>query len=110
MWLFTNKGFVSIVQDFQIPGNVLVRARSKKHLQDLFPDQEVQVTPLADYRFRVSLPQAQIADRVREWVAGIDYTNFKDSIPDDEYHDATLDVWRTMFAFQSDQVRKGKRT
>ena len=35
------------------------------------------------------------------------YDNFKNSIPDDDYHDVCLDVWRTMWAYGNRNRRGG---
>ena len=52
MWLFTSNSFVSVVadrDDTQSP-RLLVRARIKGDIDQLFPDAEVMETPLTDYR------------------------------------------------------------
>jgi hypothetical protein len=41
MWLFTSKGFVSVVQHLDDKDSLMVRARVKSHLQALFPREKV---------------------------------------------------------------------
>ncbi len=102
MWIFTNQGFISAVADFNNQGNLLVRARAKKHLTALFPKAEVTKTPDADYLYRASIPQAEVAKVIADQVQAIDYTNFKNSIPDDEYHAACSGVWHVMYRYQGE--------
>lgn len=102
MWIFTNQGFISAVADFNKRGNLLVRARVKEHLTHLFPDAAVLKTTDADYLYRASIPQAEVAKVVAEQVQAIDYTNFKKSIPDDEYHAACSGVWHVMYRYQGE--------
>ena len=102
MWIFTNQGFISAVTDFNKQGNLLVRARAKEHLTHLFPDAVVQKTSDADYLYRASIPQAEVAGVIAEQIQAIDYTNFKKSIPDDEYHAACSGVWHVMYRYQGE--------
>jgi hypothetical protein len=106
MWIFTPKGFVSIVADKTRPGNLLIRARKKKHLRDLFQGVDVTTTQAKDYRFRISIPSEDAARIVAAEIVGIDYPNFKNSIQEHDYHDACLDVWTTMLRFQGRQEKK----
>ena len=105
MWIFTNKGFISAVADFNNTGNLLVRARNKKHLTALFPGVKVAKTENADYLYRVSIPQEDVARVIAQNVMEIDYTNFKKSIPDDEYHAACSGVWHVMWQYQNEVVQ-----
>jgi hypothetical protein len=52
MWLFTSNSFVSVVADRDDTQSslLLVRARIKGDIDQLFPDAEVMETPLTDYR------------------------------------------------------------
>lgn len=100
MWLFTSCGFVSIVQDSQNIGNLLVRARVREHLQALFPKVAISVTPDADYGFRATVNRKIVAKVVTDQVNAIDYTNFKDTVVDPDYHSACLRVWSTMHQLQ----------
>jgi hypothetical protein len=108
LWIFTNQGFISAVTDFNSQGHLLVRARAQKHLTALFPKAKVAKTPDADYLYRASIPQAEVARVIAEQVQAVDYTNFKNSIPDDEYHTACSSVWHVMHRYQGEvEHRKG---
>jgi hypothetical protein len=102
MWLFSVKGFVSIVADKSHPGGLLlVRGRFAGDIENLFPDAKVKKTPHHDYRFRARLPRAEVADRLAGLVSEIDYSNFKDQIHDHAHHDAYFNVWRAMWDAQN---------
>jgi hypothetical protein len=99
MWLFTSDGFVSIVADKDDTrgDRLLVRARDKMHITNVFPDAEVFSKQPSDYQWRAWVSREDVADAMMRQVQGLDYTNFKDSIIDDRYHDACLDVWGAMY-------------
>jgi|WetSurMetagenome_2_1015567.scaffolds.fasta_scaffold155417_2 hypothetical protein len=93
MWVFTNKGFISIIQSMLQPGLLEVRGRARRHLETLFPGKQVVYTPERDYSYRVFVTMEEtVAVMVRETEA-IKYTNFKKSVLDDRYHDTCMDVW-----------------
>jgi hypothetical protein len=101
MWVATNKGFLSIVQDYDKPGNLLVRARGPGHLQAIFgPGVVVHVTPTRDYLYRASIPAKEVAEVIRRHVEAIDYDNFKDSVRDNLLHRAYAAMWRIMARYQ----------
>lgn len=99
MWLFTSDGFVSIVADKNDTrgDRLLVRSRDKMHITNVFPDAEVFSKQPSDYQWRAWVSREDVADAVMRQVQGLDYTNFKNSIYDDRYHDACIDVWDAMY-------------
>jgi hypothetical protein len=103
MWLFTNQGFISIVQHRDDPELMIVRARRAEHLQALLPDAEVLRLDRADYRYRVFVSRLDLETHMLDWIQAVDYDNFKDSIPDHEYHDAAMGVWNVMYRLQPGQ-------
>ena len=102
MWIFTNKGFISIVQHRDDPKTFLVRARRAEHLRNLFPNSEILILDDADYRYRVVIPRDVAVRRISELVDNIDYPNFKSSIPADDrpYQDLCHSVWYDAYGFQ----------
>ena len=100
MWLFTSKGFISVVADKDNPenGNLLVRARDRNHLTNLFPDATVFSKTPSDYKWRAWVSRSEVSSLVQSQVSELNYTNFKNSIEDDKYHEACLDVWNVMFS------------
>lgn len=108
MWIFSRVGFVSVVEDRQTPGNLLVRGRVRADVAKLFPGYPVETTPGRDYRFRTSVPRAAVASIVAEQVRGIDYDNFKNSTPQDR-HAPYMDVWEVMYRMQVRRMPAARR-
>jgi hypothetical protein len=117
MWVFTNKGFFSIVEDRNDSTKLLVRSRIKGDLERVFGDEIeeagawVTETPKADYRFRVFLPKEMVVAQIAREVSEIDYGNFKNSFAGNadlpsplraimKYH--MSDVWSAMWAAQKE--------
>lgn len=111
MWIFTPQGFLSIVADREDPqaGRLLIRARTRKHLRNLLPDCEPFQKRPSDYPWRVWATRQQVAGLVAQQVTNLTYDNFKNAIPDAEYHDACLDVWEAMWRYQQGEAREIKR-
>lgn len=108
MWVFLNDAFLSIVADRNSGDMLLVRARKKGHIQAVFGDVQVTRTPppKADYLYRAFIPRELVAKVLAQRIGSVDYDNFKNSIPDDTYHDACSDVWGTMYEYQHDAEPK----
>lgn len=100
MWVFTNRGFLSVVQDRDDPDTLVVRSRFPGHIQALFPGAEVATTPNADYLYRAFLPREKVVETIRREIDAIDYVNFKDSVEESDYHRACHDVWWSLFRHQ----------
>lgn len=109
MWLFTRYGFFSVVQDHQKRKNVLIRARNRKHLEDLFVSLDfhtphsakevIEETPDRDYRYRVSVDRRAYAGLLQSLAMDLDYPNFKDSVhqrlsKDIPYNQLVNKVWQ----------------
>lgn len=101
MWLFTTKGFISVVVSTEAANMMNVRARNKKHLQSLIPDAEIISLPGHDYKFRCFISTERFVELMEALAKSIDYPNFKNAIPDKAYHDACADVWSVMHKYQS---------
>lgn len=114
MWLFTRRGFLSIVmQDDEDPANdnpvFAVRARNVEHLANFFPDDRLIETKDADYAWRVYIDYRELIDLIREIIDEIDYTNFKDACRDDEpYHGLLDQVWSRAFMYQLEHEDYGR--
>jgi hypothetical protein len=67
------------------------------HITNVFPDAEVFSKQPSDYQWRAWVSREDVADAMMRQVQGLDYTNFKNSIYDDRYHDACIDVWNAMY-------------
>jgi len=88
MWLFFNDSMLSVVQHKDSVQHLLVRARQRQDILNVFPDVESKIVHLgpedADYAYRVMLSRDRVIQEVSKRVMDIDYTNFKNSIPEED--------------------------
>lgn len=80
MWIYTEAGFYSIVEDRETPGLLLVRARVKGDIERLWPKAKVEHTPESDYAFRARIPRSTVSKVLAQETKDIDYNNFKDRV------------------------------
>ena len=126
MWLFTQYGFFSIVSAKKLkngnvsaeldPQTVLVRARDRRHLQNLqtrFADlRNLPVNQTSsDYACRLIVPKATWVQVARELAEEIDYDNFKDhcfgsGLTDDMYETALHETWLVHRNLQQARARQ----
>ena len=111
MWLFTSKSFLSVVSDKENPtgDRLLVRSRIVGDIDEVFPSADVIETPNADYRFRAWLPRSRVAVALSQYVEELDYTNFKNSVEDQNRIRPLMRVWRTMYEHQETQLNAASR-
>lgn len=102
MWIFTNDGFISVVQNKDNINHLVVRARKKDHLGGLYnwSGEEVIETDDSDYRFRIIIDRQDFSSFVQEHVDRINYTNFKASVPKSLYERLLHEVWFVMRKLQ----------
>lgn len=108
MWIFTTRGFVSIVAYPPAMLDFMVRARFKRDIEALFPGISAVETPDRDYRYRALVPKHLVTEVIADAVADINYENFKDACPEDR-HDVYLDVWCDMYREQLRRTPRPKR-
>jgi len=101
MWIFLNNAFISMVEHREQPDSLMIRARSEGDIERLFNDAEVTETPTADYRFRATVTKQEAAAAISSKVQSIDYDNFKNSVDENDRHDAYLGVWSVMHGYQN---------
>lgn len=116
MWIFLKDAFLSIVVPTvkdcpQVKKNdlLVVRARRKGEIQAVFPNARVQAWKGRDYSFRAFIPRAIVAEEMAEQVLNMSATNFKSSVLDTPRHDAYMDVWSVMWAYQNGDYHKPKK-
>jgi len=68
MWLYTHKGFLSIVQNFRDETEVVVRGKYKEDIQAYFPHATIEIDTGIDYKFHACLPKAEVAVRLQRYV------------------------------------------
>jgi hypothetical protein len=108
MWLYTQSGFVSVVQHSRKHDHVVVRARSAQHIQELqrrYPLWLAGVAPLqdddADYRYRITVPKAMWAGAAQAMMLDIDYCDFKRHMRNSSFIALLHDVYeKTKACFQ----------
>ena len=101
MWVFTQDGFISVVDNNQVPGKLTVRARDRESLQLLadITEQKIVELPNRDYEYRVYVTREEFTSFMASHIDHLDYGNFKNRIwatRGDTYHDACSDVWAAM--------------
>lgn len=100
MWIMTSKAFLSVVDKSTDPACLLVRARRREHLKAVFPEANIRESFGTDYRYRADIPRREVAEVIAAQIEGVDYTNFKDSVKERNYHDALMGVWHEMADLQ----------
>ena len=98
MWIFSQKGFLSVVAHNTKPDILIVRSRFKGHIEKIFPNAHVIEDATRDYRFRAELPAKEVSKVIAEMVLTIKYDNFKASLDmyDERYMDCCLDVYHSV--------------
>jgi hypothetical protein len=119
MWLATVKGWFSVVIDNERPGRMLVRARCRQDIKNLYNEHHEALTsmeeptsdPSRDYRWRMSVSKedfVKLAGRLAEVVT---YSNFKSAVHDrPDQKNKTLaygKVWQTMHEVQVEENQDG---
>mgnify|MGYP003336477952 CR=1 FL=1 len=104
MWVFTQYGMLSAVQDKDNPEIIVVRARRREHLTSCFPKKKPVHTPDADYHWRLFMTREEFASLLMALVLQMDYTNFKESVPDELYTIYTR-IWSEGLRFNVTNLR-----
>jgi len=110
MWVFTQDGFFSAVEDENDPGTLLVRSRARLDLERFVAAVEgvkagdIIETTDSDYPVRVFVKREVFAAYVADSAREIDYPNFKNQLKEigEPSHrlDAMMQVWGVMRRFQ----------
>lgn len=107
MWVISETGFVSLVEDRDDPTKLQVRGRVREDIEAMFPEAEVYDLPGADYLHRARVNRKQVADTIRDAILTIDYTShFKDhaiqtSPPNPERLNALYGCWEALAGMQA---------
>ena len=106
MWLFTKRGFYSVVRKSDKEWHV--RARAKRDLENLVMlvggRNKVHTSPDADYRYRIVCDGATAKKMIACLAEDIDYSNFKGMVgatPDQaDKMPAYHEIWGVMYDYQ----------
>ncbi len=121
MWLVTVKGFFSVVTDNQREGRMVIRARCKADIHNLFESYRVSLPSIEkptssesqDYRWRMSISKPDWIELAARLAGEIEYTNFKSTVherPDQHNKDrAYLEIWGVMHRVQVAEPAPRKR-
>lgn len=101
MWIMMNDAMFSIVQDTEVSSNLLVRARIRNNIEDVFDVQAVETTD-SDYRFRAYMDRDYVMKIISDRIDEIDYPNFKNSVTEPVLKKAYNQVWSVMYNVQED--------
>ena len=102
MWIFTSRGFISIVRHRDRPEFYQVRPRVAAPLEALWPSHDIEIIEWADYRYRITIERSEVLPVLIDTINSIEYTNFKAACTDDdEYQWALRMVWRVMLEYQA---------
>jgi hypothetical protein len=77
MWIFTTKGFFSIVKYEGDTSHFVVRSRVRGDIEETWPDARVLTWPDKDYLYRARIPRWDVIEAMEEALEAIDYTNYK---------------------------------
>ena len=101
MWLCFNNAFVSAVADRNDPNRLMVRARRREHLVNLFgADADLIEGAGTDYKYRVFIERHVLADLTHKTLMSLDYDNFKNSVEDNDLFDLYADFWQLHYEMQ----------
>lgn len=106
MWLFTTRGFYSVVQHRDEPEKLIVRTRVREDieaLRELIPEIEPFSGGSSDYRWRATVTKAEWVVALAQLVADLDYPNFKNAVAKQQGRDranAYYAIWDEMVKLQ----------
>lgn len=110
MWIFTTRGFVSIVENKDNRDELVVRARVKSHLVSfLGTDKGIFKSEYSDYRWRAFVPRDVVTAALVRHSESIDYDNFKarTKVNDPELEKLYESVWFQGMRYQMRDERSG---
>ena len=103
MWVFTQNGFISAVDNKVKPGLLAVRARDRQSLEEIseMAGSEIEFTPRRDYQYRTYVSRGRLEDFVKLSIETLDYSNFTDRLyvsRGKQFARAAGNVWTSMHA------------
>ena len=115
MWVFTQTGFISVVDYGTKGGYLTARSRDRQSLEILseIADSRIEFTPARDYQYRTLVKREDLSEFLTLQVETLNYSNFKDQVHDtlgDTYYHACGDVWVAMNAVTDDEARNWYRS
>lgn len=93
MWIIMNKSFLSIVEHPKNKKFLMVRARKKEDILQVFPKCKIWESSKRDYQWRTFLLRREVAIAIGNNVLRINYSNFKNSVLDENRKSAYTEIW-----------------
>ena len=106
MWLFTQRGFFSIVQHKGNPAVFVVKARVKGDIEKYWPEAAIERNEFFDYLYRTNLPREQVEPVIAKIVSDINYDSFKGSLEDKNRYSWYVRVWEVLCMMQESFIEK----
>ncbi len=101
MWICLNNAFLSIVAaPYPHEEDLVVRARRRGDIEEVFPGYPVLMMADRNYQFRALVPRGIVGLAIAKSLDAIAYTNFKSSVPDQALYDAYFQVWDVLAQLQ----------
>lgn len=100
MWIILNDAVLSLVENQKRTSTLLVRSRLPEDINRVFPDAVVWETTDSDYRYRTVVPKKLAGELLASKIEEINYSNFKDSVGEDDRHDVYTRVWSELSELQ----------
>lgn len=109
MWIFTQDGFISAVDNNEVPGKLTVRARDKQSLKFLadITNQDIKQVSGRDYPYRVYATKHEFQEFLIAHVESLDYANFKNqvyTVRGSDFAHACGNVWEAMLGVTDDEA------
>lgn len=110
MWIFTETGFVSAVQNRHNPEYLVVRSRDRQSLQELADVCTVDIKFMegSDYPYRVFVSKDDFKHWMNDQIDFLGYDNFKNRVAitrGKDYAHTLGSVWSTMHDTEDEEAR-----
>jgi len=110
MWVFTETGFVSAVQNRNNPEYLVVRSRDRESLIELAGLNELEIKFLtgSDYPYRIFISREDFKSWMNDQVDFLGYDNFKNRVAvtrGKDYAHTLGSVWSAMHDTEDEEAR-----
>lgn len=108
MWLFSQRGFFSIVQHRDKPHILIVKARMRGDIEKYWPDAVIERNEDFDYLYRTELYRHQVEPVILKMVQDVNYASFKGSLEDKRRYIWHVQVWEILCLMQEAFLQEEK--
>lgn len=100
MWIFSTKGFISVVKHRNKADTFLVRGRNEAHIREVCDRADVTFTAKADYPYRIEVSKVELARILFRLADKLNYTNFKSAVKEEVYYWFLNHIWSIMIDYE----------